>query len=50
MILAAISHDSESVGHPLTGRTVLADSSQDDNDDTFKYLNQVSKKSEGFCI
>lgn len=36
MFLAAISHDSESVGHRLTIRTVLTDSSQYDNDDTFK--------------
>lgn len=50
MVLAAISHDFESVGHRSTGRTVLADSSQDDNDDTFKYLNQMRKKSEGFYI
>lgn len=49
MFLAAISHDFGSVGHRLTGRTVLADSSHDDNDDTFKYLNQMrKKKSESF--
>lgn len=41
MFLAAISHDFESVGHRSTVRTVSADPSHDENDDTFKYLNQV---------
>lgn len=36
MFLAAIPHDSESVGHRSTVRTVLADSMQDDKHDTFK--------------
>lgn len=44
MFLAAISHDSESVGHRSTARTVLADSSHDDNDDTFKYLIRWEEK------
>lgn len=35
MFLAAIFHDSESVGHRLTYRIVAADSSQKVNDDTF---------------
>lgn len=50
MFLAAISHDFGSVGHRLTGRTVLADSSQDDNDDTFKYLYQMRKKNQKASI
>lgn len=48
MFLAAISHDFESAGHRSTVRTVLADSSHDENDDTFKYLYQMRKKSESF--
>lgn len=48
MFLAAIFHDSESVGHRLTICTVLADSSHDDNADTFKYLNQMGKNQHAF--
>lgn len=42
MLLAAISHDSESVGQWSTVRTVLADSLQDDNDDTLKKNQKAS--------
>lgn len=50
MFLAAISHDSESVGHRLTIRTVLADSLHDDNADTFKYFKSDGRKLAGFYI